>query len=129
MDAGPIEAIIAREARTLLDNLERPPSPELLQALQSLFALRHGGAFDGVIQPTIRVENDHQLIVRGLLGWSGCVEVFAAELTLAENRDTLANYVLSFGRQDAPNRKVPYDRRAELLPELRKGNWAQTFRR
>ena len=131
-DAGKIEAGIAREARTLLDNLERPPSAELLQGLQSLFALRHGIAFDGVLQPTIRVQSEQQLLIRGLLSWAGRVELFGAELTLDERQDVLRDYVLTFGRKDAPNRNIPFDRRAEILPELRKAGeweWAQVFRR
>ena len=120
-----LEATIAREARRLVDNLEHPPSAELLQALQSLFALHHGGAFDGILQPTIRVQNEQHLQIRGLLVSSGCVELFGAELKLRDGGDALDDYVLSYGRKDAPDRKVPVERRAEILPELRKtGDWS-----
>ena len=132
MDASPIEATIARESRRLVDNLEHPPTPELLQALQSLFAMHLGGSFDAILQPTIRVQSEHQLMVRGLLSCSGWVELFGADLTLAEDRDALVDYVLTFGRKDAPDRKIPHDRRAEILPELRKTNewsWGQVFRK
>jgi len=131
-DAAQIEATIARESRRLIDNLEHPPTPELLQALQSLFAIHHGGSFDGILQPTIRVQSDHQLMVRGLLTWSGWVELFGADLTLAEDRDALVDYVLTFGRKDAPDRKITTERRAEILPELRKTgewSWGQVFRK
>ena len=132
IDIVATEAVIARESRRLVDNLEHPPTPELLQALQSLFAVHQGGAFDGILQPTIRVQNDHQLIIRGLLSWSGLVELFGAELTLAEGRDALLDYVLNFGRGDAPDRKISTEQRAQILPELRKAgewSWAQTFRK
>ena len=132
MELQQIEALIAREARRLVDNLEHPPSAELLQALQSLFARHHGGAFDGILQPTIRVQNERQLQIRGLLGGSGLVELFGAELKLAEDRDALLDYVLTFGRQDAPDRRIPVDRRAEILPELRKTaewSWAKVYRK
>ena len=118
-----IETTIAREARRLVDNLEHPPTPELLRALQSLFGLHQGGTFEAILQPTIRVENERQLQIRGLLAWSGRVELFGAELKLAENQDAVLDYTLRFGRQDAPDRMVPFDRRAEVLPELRKTDW------
>lgn len=132
MDLSEIEGTIARESRRLIDNLEHPPTAELLQALQSLFAIHQGGAFDGILQPTIRVESDHRLVLRGLLSWSGWVELFGAELTLTENQNALQDFVLTFGRRDAPGRKVAVDRRAEILPELRKTgewSWAQTWRK
>jgi hypothetical protein len=132
MDSVQIEATIARESRRLIDNLEHPPTPELLQALQSLFAAHHGGAFDAVLQPTIRVENEQKLQIRGLLATSGGVELFGAELELSETGDALVDYVLTYGRKDAPDRKVAVDRRAEILPELRKTgewSWAKTFRK
>ena len=132
MDPGRIEATIAREARRLVDNLEHPPSAELLQALQSLFTRHHGGTFDAILQPTIRVQNEQQLQIRGLLVSSGCVEVFGADLTLADGREALDDYVLYYGRQDLPGRKVAVDQRADLLPELRKTTewaWAQTYRK
>jgi len=120
-----IEPTIARETRRLIDNLEHPPSAELLQALQSLFALHHGRTYDGILQPTIRVQSEQELQIRGLLISSGGVEIFGAELKLPDSGDTLVDYVLSYGRKDAPDRKIPVDRRAEILPELRKtGEWA-----
>lgn len=126
-----IEATIAREARRLIDNLEHPPTPELLQALQALFGLHQGGTYEAILQPTIRVENELQLQIRGLLAWSGRVELFGAELKLAESPDALLDYTLRFGRHDAPDREVPFDRRAEILPELRKTDWtwAKVFRK
>jgi hypothetical protein len=132
IDITKTEAVIAREARRLVDNLEHPPTAELLQALHSLFAVHQGGAFEAIVQPTIRVQNEHQLVIRGLLSWSGRVELFGAELTLAEGTNALLDYVLTFGRGDAPDRKIPYDQRSQLLPELRKAGewtWAQTFRK
>jgi hypothetical protein len=132
IDISKTEAVIAREARRLVDNLEHPPTAELLQALQSLFAVHQGGAFEAIVQPTIRVQNEQQLIIRGLLSWDGRVELFGAELTLAEGRDALLDYVLNFGRGDASDRKIPYDQRTRILPELRKAgewSWAQTFRK
>src|SRR5687767_6040968 len=107
MDPGPTEAMIAREARRLVDNLEHPPSAELLQGLRSLFARHQGGTFDAILQPTIRVQNERQLQIRGLLGSSGWVELFGADLTLAEEGDALVDYALYFGRKDAPERKIP----------------------
>lgn len=127
-----LEATIARESRRLIDNLEHPPTPELLLALRSLFAAHLGGAFDGVLQPTIRVENERKLQIRGLLASSGGVELFGAELELADEGDGLVDYVLTYGRKDAPGRQVALDRRAEILPELRKSgewSWANTFRK
>ena len=132
IDIAETEAVIAREARRPVDNLEHPPTAELLQALQSLFAVHQGDAFEGIVQPTIRVQNEHQLVIRGLLSWSGRVELFGAELTLAEGRNALVDYVLNFGRGDAPGRKIAYDQRTQILPELRKAGewpWAQTFRK
>jgi hypothetical protein len=127
-----LETTIARESRRLIDNLEHPPTPELLQALQSLFAVHHGGSFDAVLQPTIRVENEQKLQIRGLLVSTGCVELFGAELNLAEKGDGLVDYVLTYGRKDAPGRKIAVDRRAEILPELRKTaewTWAKVYRK
>jgi len=127
-----LEAVIAREARRLVDNLEHPPSAELLQALQSLFGIHLGGTFDGILQPTIRVRSEQDLQIRGLLVSSGGVELFGAELKLADSGDALVDYVLSYGRKDAPDRKIPVERRAEILPELRKtgeGSWAKVYRK
>jgi len=132
MELHQIEAVIAREARRLVDNLEHPPSAELLQALQSLFGIHHGASFDGILQPTIRVQSEQELQIRGLLVSSGRVELFGAELKLPDRGDALADYVLTFGRQDAPDRQIPVDRRAEILPELRKTgewSWAKVYRK
>jgi len=131
-NAMEIEATIARESRRLVDNLEHPPTPELLQALRSLFAVHHGCTFDAILQPTIRVQSEQELQIRGLLVSAGWIEVFGADLKLADQGDALVDYSLYFGRKDAPDRKIPVDRRAEILPELRKQNewsWGRVFRK
>jgi hypothetical protein len=141
-DPGQLEAMIAREARRVLDNPERPPTPDLSLGLQSLlshhFRDSEGTSFDGVVQPTIRIRKDHRLEVRGLMvcaqrgsprQW---VELFGADLHPAEDQDVLHDYVLYFGRGDLPGRKVAYEQRTELLAELRKAgdwSWAHVFKR
>jgi hypothetical protein len=129
-----VEALIARDARRVLDNPERPPTADLGMGLCSLLA-RHLPAmtFESVLQPTLRIRTDHKLEVRGLMVWGGqWVELFGADLHPAEDRDLLLDYALYFGRQDLPDRKVKYEQRAEILPELRKAgewSWLRTFRR
>ena len=129
-----VEALIAREARRVLDNPERPPTAELGPALGTLLS-RHlpSTPFGGVVQPTLRIRTDHRLEIRGLMVWNEqWVELFGADLDLAEERDVLIGYVLYFGRQDRSGRKVKYDQRADILPELRKAgewSWAHVFRK
>ena len=134
MDVGQIETMIAREARRVLDNPERPPTPDLSLGLQALLSLHLPGTmFDGVLHPTLRIRKDHRLDLRGLMVWGEqWVELFGADLRPAEDQDILLDYVLYFGRQDLPDRKVKYEERAEILPELRRAgewSWLRTFKR
>ena len=129
-----VEALIARDARRVLDNPERPPTADLSVGLCSLLS-RHlpSVKFESVVQPTLRIRTDHKLEVRGLMVWGEqWVEVFGADLHLAEDREALVDYVLYFGRKDLPGRKVSVEQRAEIAPDLRKPGewtWAQVFRR
>jgi hypothetical protein len=129
-----VEALIARDARRVLDNPERPPTADLSVGLRSLLS-HHlpGPAFEGVVQPTLRIRTDHRLEIRGLMVWGEqWAEVFGADLELAEGREALVDYVLYFGRKDRPGRKVPVDQRAEVLAELRKAGewaWAHVFKK
>ena len=131
-----VEALIARDARRVLDNPERPPTADLSLGLRTLLSHHLPSMkFEGVVQPTLRIRTDHKLEVRGLMVWEEAgtwVELFGADLHLAEDRDALVDYVLYFGRKDLPGRKVSVEQRAEILPELRKAgewSWAQVFRR
>ena len=131
-----VEALIARDARRVLDNPERPPTADLSLGLRTLLS-RHlpSMTFEGVVQPTLRIRTDHKLEVRGLMVWGEAgtwVELFGADLHLAENQDALVDYVLYFGRKDLPGRKVSVEQRAEIAPDLRKPGewtWAQVFSR
>jgi hypothetical protein len=127
MDLTQIEVMIARDARRVLDNPERPPTADLALGLRSLLSLHLPTIpFVDVVHPTLRIRPDYRLELRALMVWgTQCVEVFGADLHPAEDRDALHSYVLYFGRQDQPDRKVAYEQRAEILPELRKaGEWA-----
>jgi len=134
MDIAEIEAMIARETRRVLDNPERPPTPDLSLGLEALLSLHLPGTrFDGVLHPTLRIRKDHRLDLRGLMVWGEqWVELFGADLHPEEDRDALVDYVLYFGRQDLPDRKVKVEQRAEILPELRRAgewSWLRTFKR
>jgi hypothetical protein len=133
MDPQEIEQLIARDARRVLDNPERPPTADLSVGLRSLLS-RHlpEPAFEGLLQPTLRIRADDRLEVRGLIAWGPWVELFGADIHLAADREALLDYVLYFGRKDQPDRRVPVERRAELIQEVRKPGewaWAQVFRR
>jgi hypothetical protein len=128
-----VEALIARDARRVLDNPERPPTADLSLGLRTLLQ-RHlpSPVFEALLQPTLRIRSDHRLEIRGLMAWEGCVELFGADLQLAEDRDALADYVLYFGRQGLPGRRVATEQRGEILPELRTAGewaWAHVFRK
>jgi len=128
-----VEALIARDARRVLDNPERPPTADLSLGLRTLLQ-RHlsSPVFEALLHPTLRIRSDDRLEVRGLMEGEGCVELFGADLHLAAEGDALIDYVLYFGRQDLPGRKVKVDQRAEILPELRKAgewSWLRTFKR
>lgn len=126
MDAREVEALIARDARRVLDNPERPPTADLSLGLRSLLAIHLPGSYEGVVHPTLRIRPDYRLEVRGLMVWGeGWVELFGADLHPAEDRDVLLDYTLYFGRKDLPGRKVADAQRSEILPELRKaGEWS-----
>lgn len=124
--------MIAREARRVLDNPERPPTADLSSGLASLLTLHLPSmTFDGLLHPTLRIRPPYQLDIRGLLVTKHGVEVFGADLHPAEDRDALLDYALYFGRKDQPDRKVPVEQRADILPELRQAgwSWAQVFRK
>jgi hypothetical protein len=128
-----VEALIARDARRVLDNPERPPTADLSVGLRSLLS-RHlpAPAFEGILQPTLRIRADDRLEVRGLIAWEQWVELFGADLHLAADREALLDYVLYYGRKDRPGRRVEAEQRAELLAELRKPgewSWLQTYRK
>ena len=130
MDNAEIEALVAREARRVLDNPERPPTPDLGLGLRSLFLVHWRDLpLEDIVHPTLRILPEYRLKIRGLMVWAvggeRWVEVCGADLKPAEDRDALLEFALFFGRQDRPNRKVPYDRRSDLLPELRTvGEWS-----
>ena len=131
-----VEALIARDARRVLDNPERPPTADLSLGLRTLLSQYLPSLkFEGVVQPTLRIRSDHRIEVRGLMAWEEAgtwVELFGADLHLAEDRDALVDYVLYFGRKDRPGRKVSVEQRAEIVAELRRSgewSWAQVFRR
>jgi hypothetical protein len=133
MSPDDIEALIARDARRVLDNPERPPTADLSVGLRSLLS-RHlpAPSFEGILQPTLRIKADDRLEVRGLIAWEQWVELFGADLHIAADREALLEYVLYFGRKDQPDRRIPVEQRAELIQELRKPGewaWAQVFRR
>lgn len=127
------EAMVARDARRVLDNPERPPTSDLGRGLASLLALHLPSlTFGELLHPTLRIRPDYRIEVRGLLQFAQWVELFGADLQPAEDRDVLLDYTLTFGRKDLPDRRILAEQRAEILPELRRSgewSWLHVFRK
>jgi hypothetical protein len=140
------EAHLGRDARRYL----RDPNPEVKRALssdlQSLLTelwdtgrLSEARWFDGVVDGTFQRSPRGGIGVFGLMVWGvpgnesrQWVDVFAAELRVDGDLDDSIEYTLRFGRQGQETRRVRYEQRQELRPELeqpRTWEWAFVFPR
>lgn len=141
IDAAQAEGIVARELRRLLQNLERPPGPDLGLGLQTLFAHHWSDAaglqIEAISNPNLRIYGDLRIGIRGLMIWRESkegpwAELFGADVSVDAEQDRLVDYTLYFGRKDKPGRLVPEKQRATLLPELRQiqeRQWWKIFRK
>lgn len=140
-----LESILARNARQYLQtkdqSLERALSSDfefLLQHHWNAAGLSRWVWFDGLIRSEYSLNPPYRLSVLGLMVWGDTgttqqwVDIFSAELQLAERGDSFTSYVLRFGCKGHEGRKLYFDKDyRQLSRELKcqsDDSWAYIFK-
>ncbi len=128
-DVGRLESLLARNAREFLKTRNRELERSLSSDFEYLLQYHwhdHGQSeyiwFDGLDSADYSFRPPLGLSVLGLMWWGDTgtteewIDVFSADLTLAEQGDMLASYTLKFGIRGKEGRKD--QTRRQLLREL-----------